>query len=94
MKQKFCVLVAEQKNGKLLSIPGTSIEDLLKVAKQARVTGKIGKVAITAGVVLASWRLGPAFKFVVQALEAVQEVQKALAPETPEKPEATKSRRL
>ena len=54
-------------DGAVGAIGSQSVSGLVKTAQQARVTGLIGDKRVTAGTVLASWMLGPAYSFRVDA---------------------------
>ena len=49
------------------SIAGQNLDPLVDMAKQARTTGVAGNVkGVVEGVVLASWRSAPAYRFTVE----------------------------
>ena len=60
-------------DGKVGSIADTSLVNLEAEARKARVTGMVGKTPIERGVVIASWRTNPAYRFIAE----VQPVAKA-----------------
>jgi hypothetical protein len=62
-------LIYKTASGKLESILSENLDPLIDVAKRARVEGRIGKTKIERGVVLASWRNVPAYRFICQPPE-------------------------
>ena len=59
-------LIYKTNKGTLGSIVGTRLDPLIEAAKQARVTGKIGKDVVERGVVMATWRTRPAYDFIAE----------------------------
>ncbi len=64
-------------DGKIGSIADTSLGSLEDQARKARVTGMVGETPIERGVVIASWRTNPAYRFIaeVQPVAAAPKVK-------------------
>jgi len=75
---KAAVLIYKGDDGKIAAIAGESSVPLEKMAKRARVTGKINGKAVVEGVVLCTWKSSP-YRFKVQS-------EVPAAPVAPEEP--------
>ena len=58
--------IYQDAKGNLGAVLGQKLDPLVEQAKRARVTGKVGKVTVDRGVVLASWRTFPAYDFIAE----------------------------